>query len=299
MVRRITILADNASNGQRVSMRSILFACTLFSLSLVPAHDVLAQQKQDPRAQALARVAVETELAADKADHTRWRHRSDVRRPEGHFLYIEIETDKGSVKKKIEENGKPLDSAALSSEMQRIDSFVHDPSQQAKKRKDSEADDKRAETMLRMLPDAFLWTIKSETPQTTTLSFTPDPSFSAPSMEARVFAAMAGEIVVTKPAHRMQSLNGHLLYDVKFGFGILGKMEQGGTFNVERREISPGIWAITESHVHINGHVLIFHAISEQEDEVKTEFRKMPSGTTLEQAANQLRSEPASLNAQR
>jgi hypothetical protein len=280
-------------------MRSILFACTIFSLSLVPAHEALAQQKQDPRAQAIARTAVETELAADKTDHTRWRYRTDVRRPEGHFVYYEIETDKGSVKKKIEENGKRLDTPALNSEMQRIDSFVHDPSQQEKKHKDSEADDKRAETMTRMLPDAFLWTIKSDTPQATTLSFTPDPNFSAPSMEARVFAAMAGDIVVTKPAHRMQSLKGHLLYDVKFGFGLFGKMEQGGSFSVERREVSPGTWLITESHVHINGHVLVFHAISEQEDEVKTDFHQMPSGMTLEQAANLLRPEPTSTNAQR
>jgi hypothetical protein len=247
----------------------------------------------------MARTAVETELAADKADRTRWRYRSDVRRPEGHFVYVEIETAHGSVKKKIVENGKPLDPPALNSEMQRIDSFVRDPSQQAKKRKDSEQDDKRAENMLRMLPDAFLWTIKSDTPQATTLAFTPDPGFSAPSMEARVFAAMAGEIVVTKPAHRMQSLKGHLLYDVKFGFGILGRMEKDGTFNVERREVSPGIWSITESHVHINGHVLIFHAISEQEDEVKTDFHQIPSTTTLEQAANLLRGEPTSLNALR
>jgi len=280
-------------------MRSLLLACTVVVLLPIISPEASAQQKQDPKAQAIARNAVETELAADKADHTRWRYRSDVRKPEGHAIYIEIETANGSVKKKIEEDGKRLDAAALNSEMQRVDSFVRDPSQQAKKRKDSEADDKRAETMLRMLPAAFLWTIKSDTPQATTLSFTPDPNFSAPSMEARVFAAMAGDIVVTKPAHRMQSLKGHLLYDVKFGFGILGKMEQGGTFNVERREISPGIWAITESHVHINGHVLLFHAISEQEDEVKTEFRQMPAGITLEQAANQLRQEPTALNAQR
>ncbi|MDE1177089.1 MAG: hypothetical protein PW789_10855 [Edaphobacter sp.] len=280
-------------------MRSLLLACTFLSLSLPFSLIANAQQKQDPRAQAMAKTAVETELAADKADHTRWRYRSDITRPEGHFLYIVVETDKGSVKKKIEENGKPLDGGALNSEMKRIDSFVHDPSQQEKQRKDSSQDDARAEKMLRMLPDAFLWSIKSDSPTVTTLAFTPDPNFSAPSMEARVFAAMAGEIVVTKPGHRMQSLKGHLLYDVKFGFGILGKMEKDGTFNIERRQIGPGVWTITESHIHFNGHVLFFKTISEQEDEVKTDLRQMPNGTTLEQAANTLRPEPTSLNASR
>lgn len=278
-------------------MRSLLFACTLsvFSLGLFAQ----TQQRQDPRAQAMVRVAVQTELDADKADHSRWRYRSEVRRADGLSTYIVVDTDTGSVKKKVQQNGKPLDAAALNEEMRRIDSFVRDPSQQAKKQKDSEQDDKRAQNMLRMLPDAFLWTIKSDTPEDTTLAFTPDPDFSAPSMEARVFAAMAGEIVVTKQAHRMQSIKGQLVHDVKFAFGLLGKMEQGGTFNVERREIGPGIWQITESHIHINGHVLVFHNISEQEDEVKSDFRPMPPTTTLEQAANLLRSELMSLNAKR
>jgi hypothetical protein len=268
-------------------------------ISLQSGSTAHAQQRQDPRARAIARTSVETELAADKADQSRWRYRSAVRRPEGSFVYLVVETDHGSVKKKIEQDGKPLDAAALNAEMQRIDSFVHDPSQQARQRKDSSQDDQRAEKMLRMLPDAFLWTIKSDTPATTTLAFTPDPNFNAPSMEARVFAAMAGEIVVTKPGNRMQSLRGHLLHDVKFGFGILGRMEQGGTFNIERRQVVPGIWIITESHVHFNGHVLFFKTISEQEDEVKTDFRQTPPATTLEQAANFLRPEPTSLNASR
>ncbi|MBS1800462.1 MAG: hypothetical protein JSS95_11605 [Acidobacteria bacterium] len=276
-----------------------MIACTLSVFSTLAGSIAHAQQRQDPRAQAIVRVSVQTELDADKADQSRWRYKSDVIRPEGHFVFIVVETDKGSVKKKIEQNGKPLDSAALNAEMQRIDSFVHDPSQQARQRKDSSADDARAEKMLRMLPDAFLWTIKSDTPTETTLDFTPDPSFSAPSMEARVFAAMAGEIVVTKPGNRMKSLKGHLLYDVKFGYGILGRMEQGGTFNIERREIAPTVWQITESHIHFSGHVLFFHTINEQEDEVKTNFRQTPPATTLEQAANLLRGEPTSLDARR
>ena len=190
-------------------------------------------------------------------------------------------------------------SNVLHQEMQKIESFVRDPSQQAKQHKDSEQDDKRAEEMLRLLPNAFLWTVKSDTNEATTLAFTPDPDFSAPSMEARVFAAMAGEIVVTKPQNRIQTIRGKLIRDVKFGYGILGKMEEGGTFNVERRELAPKIWQITESHVHINGHVLFFKTISEQEDEVKSDFLPTPPATTLEQAANLLRSEPTSLSAQR
>jgi hypothetical protein len=118
-------------------------------------------------------------------------------------------------------------------------------------------------------------------------------------MEARVFAAMAGEIVINKQQNRLQTIKGQLIHDVTFGWGLFGRMNQGGTFNVERRELAPGIWQITESHVHIDGHVLLFKTISEQEDEVKTDFRPTPPHTSLEQAATILKAEPTSLDAER
>src|SRR5262249_32079017 len=124
-------------------------------------------------------------------------------------------------------------------------------------------------------------------------------NFVPPTMESKVFAAMAGEIVVDKQQHRIQSIKGRLLSDVKFGWGLLGKMERGGTFDVERRELAPGIWQITESHVHITGHALLFKLIGEQDDEVKSEYRRVPQETTLEQAATMLKGEPKPLDAQR
>ncbi|WP_035349360.1 hypothetical protein [Edaphobacter aggregans] len=281
-------------------MRSGLLGCTI-AVSLLSAGLLASAQqtKQDPLAQAIVRNAVQTELAADRDDHSRWRYRSTVTKPEGTFVYAVVETDHGSVKKKIQQDGRPLDSARLNEEMQRIESFVHDPSQQARQRKDSQQDDKRAENMLRLLPDAFLWTVKNDGADGIALAFTPDPNFDAPSMEARVFASMAGEIVVSKPGNRILNIKGRLIREVKFAYGLFGHLDEGGTFNVKRSQLAPGIWQITESHIHITGRALIFKSIGEQEDEVKTDFRPTPPATTLEQAANLLRGEPTALAAQR
>jgi hypothetical protein len=273
-----------------------LFSALVLSLSAITLY---SQQKQYPRAQEIVRTAVKVELAADRADHSRWQYRDLNRKPDGEFLYQVVETDHGSVKKRLKRNGQPLTAEELKAEDARIQSFVDDPSQQAKQRKDGEQDDKRAESMLRLLPDAFLWTIKSDAADTVTLAFTPDPDFDPPSMESRVFAAMAGEIVINKQQNRIQTIKGKLIRDVTFGWGLFGRMNQGGTFNVERRELAPGVWQITESHIHINGHVLLFKTISEQEDEVKTDFRRTPPNTSLSQAAVILKAEPTALDAQR
>jgi hypothetical protein len=280
-----------------VSKRSVsLFSAFILSLSAIALH---SQQKQDPRAQEIVRVAVKVELAADRADHSRWQYRDINHKPDGEALYQVVETDHGSVKKKLKHNGQALTPEELKAEDARIQSFVNDPSQQAKQRKDGELDDKRAENMLRILPEAFLWTVTNDSADTVALAFVPDPDFNAPTMESRVFAAMAGEIVINKQQNRIQTIKGKLIRDVTFGWGLFGRMNQGGTFNVERRELAPSIWQITESHIHIDGHVLLFKTISEQEDEVKTDFRPTPPNTSLAQAATILKAEPTALDAQR
>jgi hypothetical protein len=101
---------------------------------------------------------------------------------------------------------------------------------------------------------------------------------------------MAGTLVVSKPAHRIKTFKGTLSEDIAIGWGLLARIKQGGTFDVERRQVvGPGLWCITQTHVHISGHALFFKTIGQQEDEVKTDFTQVPAGTTLEQALGMLK----------
>jgi hypothetical protein len=99
---------------------------------------------------------------------------------------------------------------------------------------------------------------------------------------------MAGTMVVSKPAHRIKTFKGTLTEDISIGWGLLARIKQGGTFDVERRQVGPGMWVITETHVHISGHALFFKTIGQQQDEVKTDFTLVPEGTTLAQALGML-----------
>ena len=253
----------------------------------------------DSKAQEIVRLATQTELQASQNDHSHWAYRDLYKGESGQKVLLVVETGKGALRKKVEENGRPLTAEELKQEDAKLEAFVKDAAEQAKQRREGLQDDKRAADMLRMLPNAFLWTLKGETSGTVTLAFTPDPQFQPPTMESRVFAAMAGEIVVDKAQHRIQTIRGELTQDVKFGFGLLGRMRKGGTFEVQRRQLASGIWQITESHVHIDGKAMIFKTIGEEDDEVKSEFRRVAPETTLEQAAERLRGEPLSLSAQR
>jgi len=76
--------------------------------------------------------------------------------------------------------------------------------------------------------------------------------------------------------------------DVTIGWGLLARIHAGSHFDIERREVAPGLWQITETHVHIDGHALFFKTIGQQQDEVNSEFTQVPPDTTLEQAVKML-----------
>ena len=260
----------------RTLTHSKFFCCTALVLFVV-----LPLRAQD--AKQIVQTAVNTELAASRNDHTLWRYRDEQR--DANKVSIVVQTAKGSVKRLTEKNGTPLTAAEAQAEDARIQSAIHDPERMAKQRKDGASDDKNAAELLNMLPTAFLWKIANENGDSITLTFTPNPDFNPPDMQSRVLSAMAGDLVVDKSQHRIKTISGKLVRDVTFGWGLLGRMKQGGTFRVERRELKPGLWQINETHVNIVGKALLFKNIGEQQDEVQTDFTQVPANTTLEEAA--------------
>jgi hypothetical protein len=264
---------------------SLRFSSRLIALGgfllagLLPSH---AQGGKD--AKEIVRTAMQAELAADLNDHTRWRYR-DAQKDGIETVSIVVETSHGSVKRLISRGGQPLNDAEARAEDERVQSFIRDPEKLAKQSRDGVQDGKNAEELLRMLPEAFTWKVQREDAQKVTLNFEPNPTFNPPDMQGRVLGQMAGELVVDKGQNRIVTISGKLTQDVTIGWGLLGRLREGGTFRVERREVAPGLWQITETHVHIEGRVLFFRNIGQQQDEVQTEFTEVPNGTTLEQAA--------------
>jgi hypothetical protein len=252
----------------------------LCAILAAPAHRA---QIQD--AKQIVQQAVNVELAANRDDNSHWRY---LRTEAGGNSMIIVETEHGAISRHVQVNGRPASAETIAEDDQHTQKFIHDPEMQLKQRANGSHDDKSAVELLNLLPQAFIWKMESETPEATTLHFDPDPNFHPPDMEARVMGEMSGTLVVERKQHRIRTFQGRLQSDVNIGFGLLARIKQGSTFDVERRLVAPGYWEITETHVHISGHALFFKTIGQQEDEVKTDFTFVPLGTTLEQAVGLL-----------
>jgi len=239
----------------------------------------LAAQSSQPEALQALRTAVDSEIQAANTDKSIWMYHDRDDSPDKKALYDAIETRQGELRRMIELNGRPVTPSEAQAETQRIDEYVHDASAQAKARKNGAHDDAQAASFLKMLPDAFIWTIASQTPEYLTLNFRPNPKFDPPDIEAHVMGLMGGQMIIARDGNRIRTLRGQLTEDVKFGFGLFGRLDKGGTFDIERRQVGGGHWQITESHVHIGGKALLFKNIGQQSDEIKTDWKPSPAET--------------------
>lgn len=259
-----------------------LVLCSSAFLAIMPTH----AQQQDARS--LVQSIVTNELRADANDHSHWMFR-DVDKVRGKTtVKLVVQTPEGDLSKTLEMNGQPLTPQQQEADRQKMHQFVTDPVVRQKQKQSHEQDDRKAAAMTKMLPDAFLWTKTGESGDETTLDFKPNPKFNPPTREARVFAAMKGTMVVNTKQKRIKSLKGTLIRNVDFGFGLLGKLQKGGTFNVERQNIGEDVWEITSTHIHIHGHALIFKSIDEEQDEETSDYKPAPKSITLAEAEKML-----------
>ena len=224
-------------------------------------------------ANAIVAAAVQSELNSDRNDHTAFIYRTHDVTPDHDTLYQVIETPQGNLRRKLEDHGRPLSPEDRKAEDDRIKRLLNDKGAQARDQKEDAREDEQAEKMLRLLPAAYIWTIEGEQGDLVTLNFKPDPQFRPPDMESKVLSAMACQIVVARGDNRIRTIRGSLVNDVIFGLRIIGHLKKGGTFDVERREVAPHHWQVTQSNVRIEGHVLFFKSIGSIDDETSYDFR--------------------------
>jgi hypothetical protein len=216
-------------------------------------------------------------------------YRDAYKSPEKDTVKLVIQTPDADLYETVEDHGQPVTPQEHQADLNHIQQVISDPSLRARMRRSEAHDGQQADDLMRMLPTAFLWKIVSRDNGEITLDSRPNPNFDAPSMSARVLASMSGTLIIRESDMRLVKLTGKLLQGVYFGWGILGHLDAGGTFVIVRTEVAPGIYQITQTHVHISGHALFFKSIGDQEDEVTSDYKPVPDDVDMNKAAQIIR----------
>jgi hypothetical protein len=274
------------SSNSRTCKRRLQAAAALLLWAAAPGSARCQVEAEHP--QALVRQVVTNELQAQQNDDTYWMYVSEQEAEKTQKQYV-IETKEGALTRLAAENGHALTPQQQQQEDKRINSLIHNPSELRKQKQEHERDAQKEQQLLQMLPDGFLYEYQGEEGRNVRLTFRPNPKFRPPTREAKVFHAMQGTMLVDAREKRLVELRGELMRDVVFGWGIFGRLYAGGTFNVQQTEVAPGHWEATLIDVHIRGKALFFKTISEQQHEVRSDFRQVSGSITLEQAAKMLK----------
>ena len=234
----------------------------------------------------LARRVVTNELKFQDEDHAQWAYRQEKAESGKKQVSRIIETKDGDLSRLLSINDQPLAAEQLQKENQRIQELVRNPVEQRKLRRTQNTDKESGKRLFKMLPDAFVFNYAGREGDLIKLSFRPNLNFKPPSLDARVFHGMEGELWVEGKQERLAAINGHLMEDVKFGGGLLGHLDRGGHFEVRQVEVAAGHWEMAVMAVDMRGKALLFKTINVQQTETRSDFQRVPDDLTLTQAAD-------------
>lgn len=277
--------------------RSLLTGIGLILLAINSGRFSSAQTDQSASvdATALVRRAVQHRLDAS-ANHRPLRYllrKIDERRDTTKNI---IETKDGNVARLVAINGKPLSAQANQAELDRLSALSNHPEIQEHRRKREQEDADRVNRLMRLLPDAFLYHFEAIVPcaggQCYRLSFSPNPRFSPPDEAANMLRGMAGEIWIDQAQERLTRLEAHLISNVDFGWGIIGRLDRGGTIYLEQANVGGQDWEVSRMKLNLTGKALMLKSLSIQITEEASHFSPIPADLDYRKAIQLLQNSP-------
>jgi hypothetical protein len=207
------------------------------------------------------------------------------------------ETKDGDVARLIERDGKPLSSDEEQAELDRLNHLLAHPEVQEHRHKKEQEDSARGDEMVRMLPDAFLFTddgtVQGPSGPCYRLQFRPNPAFTPPDREGEVYHGMVGELWVDKGQLRLAKIDAHLISDVNFGWGVLGRLFKGGSILVQNSDVGMNHWETIHMKLDLRGKVLMMKSVDFSTTEDYSDFRMQQQELGYQEAIRLLKKIPA------
>lgn len=252
-----------------------------FCLLLVPAGLAQATAVSPPQ---LIKDVAWNELQ-DRERDSFWTYAVNQTIGKNSYAKCQVETSQGPIFRILRENGKPLTDVESRREQDRLEHLLSSPGALAKNSEDHLQDEERVRRLIKLMPDAFLY--EQDGPPSgdlVTFRFRPNPAFTPPTYEARVFHGMAGTIKINQRLKRFVAMRGTVIDRIDFGYGLLGYVNKGGEFQIHREQVSETHWKTDLVDVHVSGRVILFKSVSKDHHEARSGFQHVPTDISLSDA---------------
>jgi len=281
---------------------SVVFLILSLSLAALPAkaeHKALAIQAAPvealtpAQAHMLVERALASELRAARDSSHPMRFRLRKVSPRLTSTKEIVETKDGAVARLVARFDKPLSSFDEQAEQARLDALLADPSRQVHRKHGEDEDMDLLLKLLRMLPRAFVYqyagVATGPAGPVQKFTFQPNPGFDPPDLESQALTALTGELWIDAAQERVTRLEGRLQQDTNYGWGILGKLNKGGSILLEQADMGGQQWRIARFQMVMSLRILVKNKSFDTLEEM-TDYAPVPLGMDYKQAIQMLRS---------
>jgi len=290
--QQVTLSAVLPTSLPRPSVRPMPYGRKLFLTIIWFVGFIILPARAVPQAASLnpEQLVLETVQKALRASSNpvRWRYREFIHK-EGRLETREVfQTNAGTIDRLIAVDNQPLSPEQQRKENARIQSLLADPGEIRRERQKQREDFARQMRMFATFPNAFHYEYAGTEDGLVKLKFEPRADFVPSTRQEEVFHHLEGTMWIDPEQMQLARIDGTLISEVRFGGGLLGRLDKGGFFSVSFRHSESGEWVMAALHVEMNGRALVFKTISVQEQRDFDDYRQVPDSFTLSQAAELL-----------
>jgi hypothetical protein len=196
------------------------------------------------------------------------------------YVWERIEIDGFTFGKTLERDGKPLTAEQRKAEDEAIQKRLAElkapttaqaaVSSQPKKRS-------QQEEWYQEFPEALDYRLAGEETIggriALRLEATPRPGYQPRNLRARVFEKMKTTIWIDKVSSELVKADAEMFDTVNVGFGLVGRVDKGTRFRLQRRMVNDGVWLIESQTIRFSARFLLFKNLRNEATTEWSNFR--------------------------
>ena len=286
-----TVIANQPQGSKIAWIKSGLYTLLCFGLLTATA---LGQKTAHPATEEqlalIARAAERERAELENPKPYRYQERLDWNW--GSETRSVIETNEGRADRIVLFDGEPLSPEQQAKQQHRLEKLMSDREALKNELKDQKSETQRRIRIVKAFPRAFFFDYAGMEKGLLRFNFRPDPDFSPKDRETQMYRGMEGSVWIEPAQERIVRIEGILVKDVNFGWGIVGHLNKGGIYEIAQTQLSPGKWRITKLNVDLKGKTFLINSFKFQRKETNSRFQPVSSELTFQEAAQELLSAP-------
>jgi hypothetical protein len=203
-----------------------------------------------------------------------------------------IETSEGRADRIVLFNGEPLSPDQQAKQQHRLEKLLSDHDAVKNELKDQKSETQRRARIVKAFPMAFFFDYAGVEKGLVRFDFRPEPDFSPKDRETQMYRGMEGSVWIEPVQERIVRIEGVLVKDVNFGWGIVGHLNKGGIYEITQTQLSPGHWRITLLDVDLKGKTFLINSFRFKRKETNSRFHLVTSDMTYQEAVEELLADP-------